>query len=156
MRFPISLHGTSLVTLGFGFIFLFFGRNAENALSRRDAYLLVTSVWVIFSLFGMLPFLIHGSITNFTDAYFETISGFTTTGASIIDDVECLPHGILFWRSLTQWVGGLGIVFFTIAILPSLVAGSVKVFAAEATGVYLSAADHRLRCFLLGSRHELV
>ena len=123
-----------LVTLGFGFIFLFFGRNAENALSRRDAYLLVTSVWVIFSLFGMLPFLIHGSITNFTDAYFETISGFTTTGASIIDDVECLPHGILFWRSLTQWVGGLGIVFFTIAILPSLVAGSVKVFAAEATG----------------------
>ena len=105
-----------------------------TALSRRDAYLLVTSVWVIFSLFGMLPFLIHGSITNFTDAYFETISGFTTTGASIIDDVECLPHGILFWRSLTQWVGGLGIVFFTIAILPSLVAGSVKVFAAEATG----------------------
>ena len=77
-----------LVTLGFGFIFLFFGRNAENALSRRDAYLLVTSVWVIFSLFGMLPFLIHGSITNFTDAYFETISGFTTTGASIIDDVS--------------------------------------------------------------------
>ena len=125
-----------LVTLGFGFIFLFFGRNAENALSRRDAYLLVTSVWVIFSLFGMLPFLIHGSITNFTDAYFETISGFTTTGASIIDDVECLPHGILFWRSLTQWVGGLGIVFFTIAILPSLVAGSVKVFAAEATWIW--------------------
>ena len=78
--------------------------------------------------------MIHGSITNLTDAYFETISGFTTTGASILDDVECLPHGILFWRSLTQWVGGLGIVFFTIAILPSLVAGSVKVFAAEATG----------------------
>ena len=109
-------------------------RNAENALSRRDAYLLVTSVWVIFSLFGMLPFLIHGSITNLTDAYFETISGFTTTGATILDDVEWLPHGILFWRSLIQWVGGLGIVFFTIAILPSLVGGSVKVFAAEATG----------------------
>ena len=82
----------------------------------------------------MFPFLVHGSITNITDAYFETISGFTTTGASILDDVEVLPHGILFWRSLTQWVGGLGIVFFTIAILPSLVGGSVKVFAAEATG----------------------
>ena len=122
MAFLMSI----LVTFGFGFIFLFFGRNAENALSRRDAYLLVTSVWVIFSLFGMLPFLIHGSITNLTDAYFETISGFTTTGATILDDVEWMPHGILFWRSLIQWVGGLGIVFFTIAILPSLVGGSVK------------------------------
>ena len=124
----------ALITFGCGFLFLFMGRHAQNTLSRHDAYLLVTSVWVIFSLFGMFPFMIHGSITNLTDAYFETISGFTTTGASILDDVECLPHGILFWRSLTQWVGGLGIVFFTIAILPSLVAGSVKVFAAEATG----------------------
>jgi trk system potassium uptake protein TrkH len=130
MAFLMSI----LVTFGFGFVFLFMGRNAENALSRRDAYLLVTSVWVIFSLFGMLPFLIHGSITNLTDAYFETMSGFTTTGATILDDVEWLPHGMLFWRSLIQWVGGLGIVFFTIAILPSLVGGSVKVFAAEATG----------------------
>ena len=123
-----------LITFGSGFLFLLWGRNAENMLSRKDAFLLVTAVWVIFSLFGTFPFLIHGSITNFTDAYFETMSGFTTTGATIIDDVEVLPHGILFWRSLMQWIGGLGIVFFTIAILPSLVGGSVKVFAAEATG----------------------
>ena len=82
----------------------------------------------------MFPFLIPGSINNLCDAFFETMSGFTTTGASIIDDVERLPHGILFWRTLMQWIGGLGIVFFTIAILPSLVGGSVKVFAAEATG----------------------
>ncbi len=128
--FLISL----LTTFACGFLFLLWGRTAENALSRRDAYLLVTSVWVIFSFFGMFPFLIHGSVPRLVDAYFETMSGFTTTGASIIDDVECLPHGILFWRSLMQWIGGLGIVFFTIAILPSLVAGSVKVFAAEATG----------------------
>ena len=66
--------------------------------------------------------------------YFETMSGFTTTGATILDDVECFPHGLLFWRSLTQWIGGLGIVFFTIALLPSLVGGQTKVFAAEATG----------------------
>ena len=123
-----------LITFGSGFFFLLLGRNAENALSRKDAFLLVTTVWGIFSLFGMFPFLIHGSINNLTDAYFETMSGFTTTGASIIDDVEVLPHGILFWRSLMQWIGGLGIVFFTIAILPSLVGGSVRVFAAEATG----------------------
>ena len=123
-----------LITFGSGFLFLLWGRNSENSLSRKDAYLLVTATWIIFSFFGMFPFLIHGSIPSLTDAFFETMSGFTTTGASIIDDVEVLPHGILFWRSLMQWIGGLGIVFFTIAILPSLVGGSVKVFAAEATG----------------------
>ena len=123
-----------LLTACFGFVFLSLGRKADNTLGRRDAYVVVTAAWVVFSLFGMFPFLIHGSITNLTDAFFETMSGFTTTGASIIDDVERLPHGILFWRSLMQWIGGLGIVFFTIAILPSLVGGSVRVFAAEATG----------------------
>lgn len=130
MAFLMSL----LLTFGSGFIFLYLGRNSENSLSRRDAYVVVTAAWIIFSFFGMFPFLIHGSITTFVDAYFETMSGFTTTGATILDDVECLPHSILFWRSLMQWIGGLGIVFFTIAILPSLVGGSVKVFAAEATG----------------------
>ena len=83
---------------------------------------------------GAMPVMIGGYLHSFTDAYFETMSGFTTTGATIIDDVEILPHGIIFWRSLTQWIGGLGIVFFTIALLPSLVGGSVKVFSAEATG----------------------
>jgi len=130
MAFLLSM----LLTFGSGFFFLYLGREAENALSRHDAYIVVTAAWVIFSFFGMFPFLLHGSITNFTDAYFETMSGFSTTGATILDNVECLPHAILFWRSLTQWIGGLGIVFFTIAILPSLVGGSVKVFAAEATG----------------------
>lgn len=130
MAFLVSL----LLTFGSGFFFLYLGRDADNSLSRRDAYLVVTAAWAVFSFFGMFPFLIHGCITNITDAFFESTSGFTTTGATIIDDVEILPHGILFWRSLTQWIGGLGIVFFTIAILPSLVGGSVKVFAAEATG----------------------
>ena len=130
MAFLMSM----MVTFGSGFFFFLLGKDAENFLNRHDAFLLVTAVWLVFSLFGMLPFLIHGCITNLTDAYFEATSGFTTTGATIFDDVECLPHGILFWRSLMQWVGGLGIVFFTIAILPSLVGGSVKVFAAEATG----------------------
>ncbi len=130
MAFLVSL----LATFGSGFFFLYLGRDADNSLNRRDAYVVVTAAWAVFSFFGMFPFLIHGSITNITDAFFESTSGFTTTGATIINDVEILPHGILFWRSLTQWIGGLGIVFFTIAILPSLVGGSVKVFAAEATG----------------------
>ncbi len=118
----------------FGFVLKFMGRNADNTLSRKEAYLVVTLSWIIFSLFGTLPFMISGYITSFTDAFFETMSGFSTTGASIIDDVERLTHGLLFWRSFTQWIGGLGIVFFTIALLPSMVGGSTKVFAAEATG----------------------
>lgn len=123
-----------IVTTFFGFILRFLGRNAENLLSRRDSFLVVTLAWMLFSLFGTVPFLCGGYLHSFTDAYFETMSGFTTTGATIIDDVESLPHGILFWRSLTQWIGGLGIVFFTITILPSMVGGSIKVFSAEATG----------------------
>ena len=126
---------SALFTLCSGFVLRYLGRNADNNLSRRDAYLLVTVTWIVFSLFGMLPFLISGYIGHVTDAFFETMSGFSTTGASILDDVEWLPHATLYWRTQTQWIGGLGIVFFTIAILPSVVgSGSVKVFAAEATG----------------------
>jgi trk system potassium uptake protein TrkH len=88
--------------------------------------------------------MVGGYIHTFTDAFFETMSGFTTTGATIINNVEILPHGILFWRSLTHWIGGLGIVFFTIALLPSLVGGSVKVFAAESTGPLKSKLHPRL------------
>lgn len=121
------------------------GRNATNNLSRRDSYFLVTASWVIFTFFGMQPFLIGGYIPSVTDAFFETMSGFTTTGATILDDVEWLPHGILYWRTQTQWIGGLGIVFFTIAILPSMVgSGSVKVFSAEATGPMRSKMHPRL------------
>src|SRR3712207_1129206 len=125
---------TVVFTMIVGLTLQLLGRNADNNMARRDAYLVVTLSWIIFSIFGMLPFLISGYITNLSSAFFETMSGFTTTGATIIDDVEALPHGLLFWRSMTQWIGGLGIVFFTIAILPSFVGGSVKVFAAEATG----------------------
>lgn len=135
---------SSMLTFSGGFLFLFFGRLAENSLSRRDAYVVVAATWMVFSVFGTLPFLIHGSVTNFSEAFFETMSGFTTTGVTTISDVERLPYGILFWRSLMQWVGGLGIVFFTIALLPSLVGGSVKVFAAEATGPMRSKMHPRL------------
>ena len=130
------------VLAGTGFRLL--GRNASSTMSRRDAYLLVTMVWIAFTVFGMLPFLIGGYINNVTDAFFETMSGLTTTGATCIDQVEGLPHGLLFWRSLTQWIGGLGIVFFTIAIIPSFVGGSIKIFAAEVTGPIKSKMHPRL------------
>jgi len=135
----------TLLTVSVGFVFKYLGRNATNNLSRRDSYFLVTASWIIFTFFGMQPFLIGGYIPNVTDAFFETMSGFTTTGASILNDVEWLPHGILYWRTQTQWIGGLGIVFFTIAILPSMVGnGSVKVFSAEATGPMRSKMHPRL------------
>lgn len=130
LPFTVSI----VITMVAAMVLHYVGRKTDSLMSRREAFLVVTLSWSVFSLFGSLPFMLGGYITNFTNAYFETISGFTTTGATILDDVECLPHGILFWRSFTQWIGGLGIVFFTIAVLPSLVGGSVKVFAAEATG----------------------
>ena len=135
---------STAITASGASLFRYMGHDAENSLNRRDAYVVVTLTWVVFSAFGMLPFLIQGTPGNIADAYFETMSGFTTTGATVIDDVESLSHGLLFWRSLMQWIGGLGIVFFTVALLPSLVGGSVKVFAAEATGPIRSKMHPRL------------
>ena len=140
MAFLLSV----FISLFTAFILRYLGRNSNNTLSRRDAYLVVTLSWIVFSFFGTFPFTLSGYIHGFTDAYFETMSGFTTTGATIIDDVEVLPHALLFWRSLTQWIGGLGIVFFTVALLPSMVGGSVQVFAAEATGPIKSKLHPRL------------
>ncbi|MBO4905451.1 MAG: TrkH family potassium uptake protein [Bacteroidaceae bacterium] len=128
--FAISCGITTVAAL----ILCLLGFHGKNTMNRRDSYLVVSLSWVMYSLFGALPFLIGGYISSPIDAFFETMSGFTTTGASIIDDVEVLPHALLFWRSMTQWIGGLGIVFFTIAVIPSMVGGSVKVFTAEATG----------------------
>ncbi|MCQ2074351.1 MAG: TrkH family potassium uptake protein [Bacteroidaceae bacterium] len=108
--------------------------NRHDGISRRDGYVVVTLSWALFSFFGCLPFYISRFVPEFTNAFFETISGFTTTGASVISNVEILPHGLLFWRSLTQWFGGLGIVFFTVAVLPVFGIGDVRLFAAEAIG----------------------
>ena len=102
-----------LITAGAGTTFRLLGLHADNLLGRRDAYFVVTVSWILFSIFGTLPFMISGYIDSFTDAFFEAMSGFTTTGATIIDFPEHLPKGLLFWRSLTQWIGGLGIVFFS-------------------------------------------
>ncbi len=137
---------SALITILAGLALRFLGRNAGSVFSRRDAYLLVTLVWVVYSLFATLPFMLGGYIHSFTDAYFEAMSGFTTTGATIIDDVEALPHGILFWRSLTQWVGGLGIVFTVIAFIPSMAgsSGSIRVFGAESTGPFRSKLQPKL------------
>lgn len=119
---------------GTGTLLAYICRGAGRDVSRKDGYIVVTLIWVIFSLFGTLPYLLSGAIPDFTDAFFETMSGFSTTGSTILEDIEALPHSILFWRMMTHWVGGLGIVFFTIAVFPIFGIGDIHLFAAESVG----------------------
>ncbi len=110
-------------------------RKEDKEQLKRESFIVVTLVWVVMSAFGALPYLFSGTISNFTDAFFETISGFTTTGASVINDIEALPHGILFWRSITHLIGGMGIIVLAVAILPYFGFGGMQLFNAEASGV---------------------
>lgn len=116
-------------------IWLIAKQNARKELNRRDGFIVVTLGWVIMSFFGTLPYLLSGTIPGLTNAFFETMSGFTTTGASILTDIESIPNGILLWRSLTQWIGGMGIIVLAVAILPMLGIGGMQLFVAEAPGI---------------------
>jgi trk system potassium uptake protein TrkH len=133
---PVStLLLSSLITSGIGGLIWFITRkNNKDTINKREGFLLISLTWVAFSIFGMLPFLISGAFPSVTDAFFESMSGFTTTGASVLTDVEILPHGILFWRSMSQWIGGMGIIVFSVAVLPFLGIGGVQLYAAEIPG----------------------
>lgn len=124
---------SAAITAGAGGLMLAVGRNSAQRIGTREGYLIVGLVWILFSVFGMLPYLISGGIPSVTDAYFETMSGFTTTGASILDNIESLTHGLLFWRCLTHWLGGMGIVFLSMAFLP-LFGGGMRLYSVETTG----------------------
>lgn len=126
---------STVITLLAGIIGLFIGRRAESRMGEREGYFIVAMVWVVFSLFGMMPYYLSGQVTTITDAWFESMSGFTTTGATVIPDVEVLTHGLLFWRSLTQWIGGMGIIVLSIAILPIFGLNGMQLYAAEVTGL---------------------
>ena len=128
-----SLIISTAITFVVGAIFFFSGFKSPKNVGLKEGYLVVGTVWVFFSLFGMLPFLFSGTASNVTDAFFESMSGFTTTGSSAIGDVEVLPKCLLLWRSVTQWLGAMGIVVLSIAILPFL-GVSPKLFSAEPTG----------------------
>lgn len=123
-----------LITIVVGAVSYFLNRNAEKTISKRDGYIIVSLAWILFSLFGSLPYILTGAIPSYTNAFFETISGFTTTGASILNDIESLSHGLLFWRSLTQWLGGMGIIVLSLAVLPLLGIGGMQLFIAEVPG----------------------
>ena len=122
--------GTALV----GTVLQLLTKRDSKEINKRDGYFIVSIGWIVMSLFGALPFVLHGSIPSYTDAFFETMSGFTTTGASILHDIESLPHGLLFWRSITQWLGGMGIIVLSLAILPILGIGGMQLYVAEVPG----------------------
>lgn len=113
-------------------------------IGKKEGYIIVTLTWISISAFGALPFFISGAIPGFTDAFFETMSGFTTTGATILIDIESLPKGLLFWRSMTHWLGGMGIIVLTLAILPILGVGGMQLFVAEAPGTTPSRLHPRI------------
>ena len=126
---------SSCMTFVVGVLFFLIGYKAdEYHTGRREGALTVSLTWIILSFFGMTPFYLGGYIVDFSDAFLETMSGFTTTGMSVFNDVERLPHGIQFWRSLMQWQGGIGMVLFTVALLPMFGGGALQLFDAEVTG----------------------
>ncbi len=131
LAIPIS----AAITIAFGAWGWLSNRKASKQVGKREGYIIVTFSWLFISLFGSLPFIISGEIPNFTDAFFETMSGFTTTGATILTDIESMPKDLLYWRSMTHWMGGMGVIVLSVAILPILGIGGMQLFMAEMSGI---------------------
>jgi trk system potassium uptake protein TrkH len=119
-----------------GLVVLFLGKNAHFSLSSHDGFLVVSLAWVFMAGVGAVPFVLSGTIPSYTDAFFETMSGFTTTGATILTEIEILPRSILFWRSFTHWIGGMGIIVLTVAILPLLGFKGLQLVRARSTRTF--------------------
>ena len=135
----IPILKSSLITISFGAILFIICRNGKSEIAVRDGFVIVTLGWILMAVFSALPFWISEEIPTYTDSFFEAMSGLTTTGATIlghvdINEIENLPHGLLFWRSFTQFIGGMGIIVFSIAMLPLLGMGGVQLFKAEVAG----------------------
>ncbi|WP_419212382.1 TrkH family potassium uptake protein [Maribacter sp. X9] len=130
----LSITLASITTMFVGVFAMFYTRDHKKEVKQKEGYIIVTFGWIVMSISGMLPYLFSGAIPDITNAFFETVSGYTTTGSSIMDDIEIMPEGILFWRSLTHWIGGMGIIVLAIAILPLLGIGGMQLFSAEAPG----------------------
>ena len=128
----LILSGTIVSIIGL--LMLFLNKNHDKQINKREGYLVVVLGWVIMIFSGTIPYLLTGTIEGFSNIFFETTSGYTATGATIINDVEILPEGILFWRSITHWLGGMGMIVFAIAILPLLGIGGMQLFTAESPG----------------------
>lgn len=130
---------SSSITLTIGVVLSLIFRCPGVEVTHREGFVITVSAWLSAGIFGALPYLFSGSLPSFVDALFECISGFTTTGASVFTSVEELPHGIIFWRALTHWLGGLGIILMVLAILPILGVGGMQLYKAEAPGIGVAA-----------------
>lgn len=135
---------TIIITLLVGLIFVR-RKKAPMKLNPRDGFAIVTIGWILVSLFGAMPLYISKSTSTFIDAFFEIVSGFTTTGATILSNVEALPNGVLFWRLFTHWIGGMGILVFTLALLPALGISGFQIFKAESPGPIAGKIAPRLK-----------
>jgi trk system potassium uptake protein TrkH len=126
---------SAIISFTIGYLFFLLSKNQEDKgiIQRKEAYLTVTLSWLFISLVGMLPYIFSGAIPQFINAFFESVSGFTTTGSSILTDIESLPKSILFWRSLTHWIGGIGVIVLVIIIMPSLHMGAYHLFTLESS-----------------------
>ena len=129
---PIMI--SAAISLLIGMIAFFSFSKYDQLVRKREGYLIVVLSWIFMTGFGMLPYILSAEVTSVSDAIFETVSGLTTTGASILTDIEAMPKGLLFWRSMTQWIGGLGIIVLTVAIFPLLGIGGIELFVAESPG----------------------
>jgi trk system potassium uptake protein len=136
---------SSGLNMSVGAAIIWLTRNVSQDIGKREGFIIVALVWIVFSLLGSLPYIFTGSIPSYTDAFFETMSGFTTTGSSILNDIESLPHGILFWRSLTQWLGGMGMIVLSLAILPVFGIGGMQLYIAEVPGPTPDKISPRIR-----------
>ena len=138
-----------LITIGIclllGLLITIFGKPEKKTIYAREGFVIVSLSWITFSLFGALPFFISGCIPSFTDALFETVSGFTTTGATILSDVEALPKSMLMWRSFTHWIGGMGVLVFIMAFLPLSGAQNMNLMKAESSGPSVSKLVPRVK-----------
>ncbi|RXJ46079.1 TrkH family potassium uptake protein [Gelidibacter gilvus] len=130
----LKLFLSGLAVLLIGIVLMMATKKHSKEMNKREGYMVVTFGWVVMAISGALPYMVTDVIPSFTSAFFETMSGYTTTGATIINDIEAVPKGVLFWRSTTHWIGGMGIIVLAIAILPLLGIGGMQLFAAEAPG----------------------
>ena len=130
----LSFAMTIVVALVLGFALTLLCKPKDKVIFAREGFVIVALAWILISAVGALPFVISGEIPSYVDAFFETVSGFTTTGSSILTDVESLSHGMLFWRSFTHWVGGMGILVFIVAIMPAVSDRSIHILRAEMPG----------------------
>ena len=134
----LSLAATGAILVTLGFPAWRFARPREQNLRAREGFLVVALSWVLLSVFGALPFVFSGMIPNYVDAFFEAVSGFTTTGATVLGDFDGLPRGVMFWRSFTHWIGGMGVLVLTLALLPQMTGRSSHLVRAESPGPSLS------------------